>query len=63
MATLSKEMGGQTNDFLSKITNSLAEVPFKCVLIKAYKGNKYYMKFKQIGHSIILYGQFPQKNY
>ena len=42
-----------------KIMNSLAQVPFKGVLIEAYKGTrrKHNMKFKQIGHTTKQYGQ------
>ena len=44
---------------LYKIINSLAEVPFEHVLVKAYKGNrkKHSMKFRQIGHTTSKYGQ------
>ena len=39
--------------------NSLAQVPFECVLIEEFKGTrrKHNMKFKQIGHTTRQYGQ------
>ena len=47
-----------------KIINGLAQVPFEGVLVKVYKGTrtKYNMKFRQIGHTTIQYGQsfFPK---
>ena len=47
-----------------KIINGLAQVPFECVLVEAYKGTrrKHNMKFRQIGHSTSQYGQsfFPK---
>ena len=41
-----------------KIINSLAQVPFKGVLVEAYKGTrrKHNMKFRQIGHTTTQYG-------
>ena len=44
---------------LYKIINSLAQVPFEDVLVKAYKGTrrKHNMKFRQIGHTTSQYGQ------
>ena len=48
-----------------KIINGLAQVPFEGVLVEAYKGTrrKHNMKFRQIGHTTIQYGQsfFPKK--
>ena len=46
-----------------KIINGLAQVPFECVLVEAYKGRrKCSMKFRQIGHTTSQYGQsFPLK--
>ena len=43
-----------------KIINGLAQVPFEGVLIEVYKGTrrKPNMKFRQIGHTTIQYGQF-----
>ena len=47
-----------------KIINGLAQVPFKGVLVEAYKGTrrKHNMKFRQIGHTTSQYRQlfFPQ---
>ena len=47
-----------------KIINGLAQVPFECVLVEAYKGTrrKHNMKFRQIGHTTSQYGQlfFPK---
>ena len=47
-----------------KIINGLAQVPFECVLVEAYKGTrrKHSMKFRHIGHSTSQYGQsfFPK---
>ena len=47
-----------------KIINGLSKVPFKCVLVEAYKGTrrKDNMKFRQIGHTTSQYGQsfFPK---
>ena len=47
-----------------KIINGLTQVPFECVLVKAYKGTrrKHSMKFRQIGHATSQYGQsfFPK---
>ena len=47
-----------------KIINGLAQVPFKGVLIEAYKGTrrKHSMKFRQIGHTTSQCGQlfFPK---
>ena len=42
-----------------KIINGLAQVPFECVLVEAYKGTrrKHNMKFRQIGHTTSQYGQ------
>ena len=42
-----------------KIINGLAPVPFEGVLVEAYKGTrrKHNMKFRQIGHTTIQYGQ------
>ena len=42
-----------------KIINGMAQVPFKGVLVEAYKGTrrKHSMKFRQIGHTTSLYGQ------
>ena len=42
-----------------KIINGSAQVPFKCVLVEAYKGTrrKHNMKFGQIGHTTSQYGQ------
>ena len=49
--------------FYTKVINGLAQVPFKGVLVEAYKGTrrKHNMKFRQIGHTTSLYGQsfFP----
>ena len=43
------------------IINGLAKVPFKCVLVEAYKlkgtRRKHNMKFRQIGHTTSQYGQ------
>ena len=41
-----------------KIVNCLAQVPYECVLIEAYKDTrrKHNMKFKQIGHTTRQYG-------
>ena len=43
-----------------KIINGLAQVPFKDVLVEAYKGTrrKHNMKFRQIGHTTSQYGQW-----
>ena len=49
---------------LIKIINGLAQVPFEGVLIGTYKGTrrKHNMKFRQIDHTTIQYGQsFPLK--
>ena len=47
-----------------KIINGLAQVPFECVLVEAYKGTrrKRNMKFGQLGHTTSQYGQsfFPK---
>ena len=47
-----------------KIINGLAQLPFECVLVEAYKGSKrkHNMKFRQIGHTTSQYGQsfFPK---
>ena len=47
-----------------KIINGLAQVPFKGVLVKVYKGTrrKHSMKFRQIGHTTSQYEQsfFPK---
>ena len=47
-----------------KIINGLAQVPFKGVLVEAYKGTrrKHNMKFRQISHTTSQYGQscFPK---
>ena len=47
-----------------KIINSFAQVPFKGVLVEAYKGTrrKHNIKFRQIGHIPSQYGQsfFPK---
>ena len=49
-----------------KIINGLAQVPFECVLVEAYKlkytSRKHNMKFRQIGHTTSQYGQsfFPK---
>ena len=47
-----------------KIINGLAQVPFKGVLVEAYKGTrrKHNMKFRPIGHTTSQYGQsfFPK---
>ena len=47
-----------------KIINGLAQVPFECVLVEAYKGPRRndIMKFRQIGHTTSQYGQsfFPE---
>ena len=42
-----------------KIINGLTQVPFEGVFIEAYKGTtrKHNMKFRQIGHTPIQYGQ------
>ena len=42
-----------------KIINGLAQVPFVCVLVKAYKGTRsnHNMKFRQIGHTTSQYRQ------
>ena len=42
-----------------KIINSLAQVHFEGILVEVYKGTrrKHNMKFRQIGHTIIQYGQ------
>ena len=42
-----------------RIINSLAQVPFEGVHVKAYRGTirKHNMKFRQIGHTTIQYGQ------
>ena len=44
-----------------KIINGLAQVPFECVLVDAYKGTKRkhnnIMQFRQIGHTTSQYGQ------
>ena len=49
-----------------KIINGLAQLPFECVLIEAYKGTrrKHNIKFRQIGHTTSQYGQsfFPNNN-
>ena len=49
-----------------KIINGLAQVPFECVLVEAYKlkgtSRKHNMKFRPIGHTTSQYGQsfFPK---
>ena len=47
-----------------KIINGLAQVPFECVLVEAYKGTrrKHNMKFRQIGNTTSHYVQlfFPK---
>ena len=62
-ASFSKETGGSTYSVL-QIINGLAQVPFEGVLVEAYKGTrrKHNMKFRQIGHTPIQYGQsfFPK---
>ena len=42
-----------------KIINGLAQVPFECILVEAYKGTrtKHNMKFRQVGHTTSQYGQ------
>ena len=46
------------------IINGLAQVPFKGVLVEAYKGTrrKHNIQFRQIGHTTSQYGQsfFPK---
>ena len=43
----------------NKIINDLAQVPFKCILIKANKGTRrnHNIKFREIGHTTSQYGQ------
>ena len=47
-----------------KIINGLAQVPFECLIVEAYKGTrrKHNLKFRQIGHTTSQYGQsfFPK---
>ena len=49
---------------LYKIINGLTQVPFKGVLVEAYKGSRrnHNMKFRLIGHTTSQYGQsfFPK---
>ena len=55
-ASFSKVTGGSTYSVLQNYYG-LAQVPFECILVDAYKGTrrKHNMKFRHIGHTTSQY--------